>query len=530
MPVISKLRQKCNRRIDNTRLQEIVNSGLNTYLQIIKDLKSQNRENVQEKILIIGAGLSGLHSAWLLSKLGYKVKVLEATNRIGGRVHSKTNFSKNRIIEFGAELIGLNNPSWLYLAKYFGLGLIDLTTEDKFAAMGLEMPILIDGKRLTTEEVKEIEGGINEVLMKISHDAEQITYPNHPWLECDYIKSLDQVSMADKLDEWAITGLVRKVLEVQLENDNVSPLNKQSYLGLLCQVKGGSLHNNTEEYWDVSEVFRCANGNQALAFKFAKGIKKRGGKIKLNTPVKKILKVEDGVLVQTRHHKYIADYVILTAPPPTWYRIQFESKFNPKKYAPSFGQAIKFLSVVDDRFWIQEGLSPTGLNNQLGETWEGGSDGQMFIPGQGIGITVFAGGKYAEKALALKSKSERKDYFKQGLQKSFNKRFLDHFKFAKLSLHSEDKFIETGYSYHGLKNLDKLELLNKPCTEYDNRLLFAGEACSVSFCGYLEGALQSGVTAVQLIVNQLTPNEGQQIHLMTQQPIADIIEQPLQIQ
>ena len=142
---------------------------------------------------------------------------------------------------------------------------------------------------------------------------------------------------------------------------------------------------------------------------------------------------------------------------------------------------------------------------------------------------MFCGGKYAERALALKSNSKRKDYFKQGLHKSFNKRFLDHFKSSKLSLHSEDKFIETGYSYHGLKDLAKLELLNKPCVEYDNRLMFAGEACSAAFCGFLEGAIQSGVTAVQLIVNQLTPKDAEQIHLMTQAPEVKIIEQAAEI-
>ena len=528
MPAITKLRQRHNRRIDNNRLQEIVNSGLNTYLQIIKDLKSQNREDVHEKILIVGAGLAGLHAAWLLSKLGYKVRILEATNRIGGRVHSLYNFSKNRIVESGAELIGLNHPSWLYLAKYFGLSLCDLTTEDKFSAMGLEMPILIDGKKLDNEEVKAIEEELNDILMKISKDAEQIAYPSHPWLESDEIKALDQVSLADKLDEWGVEGLARTVMNIQFENDNVAPLNKQSYLGILCQVKGGSLHNNTEEFWDVCEVFRCANGNQALAHKFAEGIKKRGGKIKLNTPVKKILKSENGVLVKTRHHKYNADYVILTAPPSVWHRIQFDPKFNPRKYSPPMGQAIKFLSVVDNRFWIQEGISPTGLNNQLGEIWES-SDSQYFIPGQGIGITVFAGGSFAEKALALKSESKMKERFKEGLQKSFNKRFLDHFKSSKMSLHSTDKYIQTGYSYHGIGSIGKLELLNQPCAEYDNRLIFGGEYISTIFPGYMEGAIVSGATAVQQIVDQLTSEAGEQIHLMKNLPLPEIIIQTPQI-
>ena len=39
-------------------------------------------------VVVIGAGLAGLHIAWLLEAAGLKVMVLEATRRIGGRLHT----------------------------------------------------------------------------------------------------------------------------------------------------------------------------------------------------------------------------------------------------------------------------------------------------------------------------------------------------------------------------------------------------------------------------------------------------------
>ena len=39
-------------------------------------------------VLVIGAGLSGLHAALLLEENGARVQVIEARDRIGGRVHS----------------------------------------------------------------------------------------------------------------------------------------------------------------------------------------------------------------------------------------------------------------------------------------------------------------------------------------------------------------------------------------------------------------------------------------------------------
>ncbi len=42
------------------------------------------------KVVILGAGLSGLAAGKTLVENGYDVTILEARNRIGGRVHSET--------------------------------------------------------------------------------------------------------------------------------------------------------------------------------------------------------------------------------------------------------------------------------------------------------------------------------------------------------------------------------------------------------------------------------------------------------
>lgn len=41
-----------------------------------------------QDVVVIGAGLAGLHTAWLLEQAGLKVTVLEAERRVGGRLHT----------------------------------------------------------------------------------------------------------------------------------------------------------------------------------------------------------------------------------------------------------------------------------------------------------------------------------------------------------------------------------------------------------------------------------------------------------
>ena len=57
--------------------------------------------------------------------------------------------------------------------------------------------------------------------------------------------------------------IAREILQSSFENDNVSKVEDQSYLGL-AQIRGdGSVP--PELFWDVVEVFRCSSGNQSIA-------------------------------------------------------------------------------------------------------------------------------------------------------------------------------------------------------------------------------------------------------------------------
>src|ERR1700761_9540378 len=73
-------------------------------------------------VLIIGAGAAGLMAAYTLSKAGKKVTVLEARNRIGGRIHTLHNESFFRHAELGAEFVHGNLPVTMQLLKEAGIG------------------------------------------------------------------------------------------------------------------------------------------------------------------------------------------------------------------------------------------------------------------------------------------------------------------------------------------------------------------------------------------------------------------------
>src|SRR5215204_2431622 len=80
-----------------------------------------NIGKMQTDILIIGAGASGLAAAYELSRVDKTLVVLEARNRIGGRIHSLADHRFAQIVETGAEFIHGKLPVTLGLLKEAGI-------------------------------------------------------------------------------------------------------------------------------------------------------------------------------------------------------------------------------------------------------------------------------------------------------------------------------------------------------------------------------------------------------------------------
>ncbi|HZG01862.1 MAG TPA: FAD-dependent oxidoreductase, partial [Chitinophagales bacterium] len=71
-------------------------------------------------VIVIGAGASGLVAARELTKHGKKVCILEARDRVGGRIHTARINGFTKPIELGAEFIHGELPLTMSLLKEAG--------------------------------------------------------------------------------------------------------------------------------------------------------------------------------------------------------------------------------------------------------------------------------------------------------------------------------------------------------------------------------------------------------------------------
>jgi monoamine oxidase len=114
-PIYARLNARFGTGVDSvTRRQFLKGSaaaGLALLLSGPQALAAPAKPN-GKSVLIIGAGFAGLTVAYELIAAAYDVTVLEARDRISGRVITFDNFIPGRFVEGGGELIGANHPLW----------------------------------------------------------------------------------------------------------------------------------------------------------------------------------------------------------------------------------------------------------------------------------------------------------------------------------------------------------------------------------------------------------------------------------
>jgi monoamine oxidase len=434
-------------------------------------------------ITIIGAGLAGLAAAFDLHRAGWRVTVLEARDRAGGRVHTVRSFSNGLVAEGGGEFIEESHTRMLALADQFGLKLARTGNwrgekNDWISFDGRSGPIS-NARLWGMDLMAEVERGW-ELMSGLS---QYVPDPYQPHLARE-AQRLDAQSSLDWIESLDLHPFAKKYFIQHIRSEYTCEPERLSLLDLA---------RNARMYYTEAArppSMRVLGGNDQIPRALAEALPN----VRLNAAVKAIRLKPDGVAVTFQqadsHLTLDTDFAILAIPLTAARSIDFNSSLPAAHQRMvneiSYGAVTKVLIEYRKRFWNERDWNGRLTTDApIVITWHATSH---FEHERGI-ITAYTGGDPGAQLSAL-SDEERIQAAVAEIERLFpgSSDLIENT--ATIAWRNEPY---TRASYMALAPGEVLahwQTLFEPA----GRLFFAGEHAT-AIQGFMEGAVESGQRA-----------------------------------
>lgn len=424
------------------------------------------QKNRKKSCVIIGAGLAGLAAAYKLKNANWNVTVLEARDRVGGRVFSHS-FAQNPslVCELGAEWVGESHERLKTLCRDFSIPLQKHQFDDY---------LLQDGK-----VSRPGAWGFSEQAKAAFEKAKK----NYEKLTALQQKSLDRLDWWTYLEKIGFSEEDLRLRDLMDSTDFGESIRHVSAYGALAEYAESSPKNEMD--------YKMTGGNSRLSEEFAKRIGAEN--IKLNTLVTEINQSKGVVTVKTATDAYKADAVICTAPTQSLLKIKFNPAlpFVQREAAEKliYARISKNSVLYENRFWKDENFSM--VSDVTSHYYFHSTQNQKGR--EGI-LTSYAIGEKAD-VLASQSDGRRMKIITRDLI-DFNDDAPRLAKNIASYAWQRDKYTDGAYAlYRPGQWFGIRPILQRP----HGKVLFAGEHLA-DWQGFMEGAVETGEAAAQSLI------------------------------
>ena len=425
----------------------------------------------QNKVLVIGAGISGLAAARELKAKGIGVTILEGRSRLGGRVYTN-NTLNNLPLDMGASWIhGINGNPIYKLAQSGNIQ----TLETDYDALELYS----NGKFLEDKEQKIIDqrlASILEATEKISNRRET--------------KNQEDVSLKSAIDQ-VVAQRNFSALQLQELNYAINATIEQEFAADVANLS--LYHWDTGDEVDGKDVLFPGGYGQIVDL-LAQDLE-----IKLNQIVTKISYSNQGVTVTTNQGTFSAEKVVITLPLGVLKKgvVEFSpplpaSKINTINQL-GMGVLNKLYLQFPEVFWDKKAHLLGYVTTNKGE-WAEWLNIYRYTK-QPI-LLGFNAGEYGR---AIESLSDPEIVAKamQNLRQMYGSQIPDPLGYL-VTRWQQDPFSYGSYSYMAIGSTPQdRETLGETISD---RLFFAGEATSQKYPSTVHGAFLSGVEVAKKIM------------------------------
>jgi monoamine oxidase len=449
-------------------------------------------ERIAVDVVVVGAGLAGLSAARTLRAAGSSVVVLEARERVGGRVHGQRLADGTTTVEVGGQWIGPGQHRMIRLSEELGLATFPTYDEgDNLLRFGGKQARYTGTipriNPVTLADMAQAQTRFDRLAKRVPLEA--------PWA-------------ADRADEWdsttfetwilrnARTANARSLLRLYAEAVFAAEPRDFSLLHALFYTHSGGGVDSLAGVRQGAQQDRYVGGSQvvpeALAAELGADV------MRLGAPVRRIEQrgdvvtvLADGVLATARH-------VIVAIPPALASRITYDPPLPAYRdqltqRVPA-GSVIKCNVVYDEPFWRADGLSGQATSDEGPVKIVFDNSPPSGAPGI---LLAFLEGEHA-RVLNRVSPWERREAVVGSLVRSFGSRAANVAEYVELDW-SEEEWTRGCYGAHFPTGVwtQYGPALRQPC----GRIHWAGAETATVWNGYMDGALQSGARAAAEVIS-----------------------------
>ena len=441
-------------------------------------------------VVVVGAGLAGLTAADRLAAAGRDVLVVDARDRVGGRVLNVP-LDGEQLIDIGGQWLGPTQDRALALVRRFGLRTFPTYAEgDNLLERRRGRLLRYKGNiprinPAVLADVGQAQARIDRMARAVPLEAPWTARKAGRW---------DAMTFATWLRRNVATREARELLELAVAAVWACEPRDLSLLHVLFYTHSGGRFDDLIGTSGGAQQDRVDGGTHQLALRLAGGLDER---VLLEAPARRLTQDTEGVTVHAGSHELRARRTIVAISPALTARIEYDPALPTARdqltQRVPMGSVIKCMAIYDEPFWRADGLSGQAVSIEgparvvFDNTPASGSPGVLL---------AFLEGRHA-RGWSTARQAHRREAVVATLRRLFGSRA------AKPAGYLDKDWSAEPYTrgcYTGLFVPGAWTGFGHALRSPVGRIHWSGTETATRWSGYMDGAIRSGEAAADAIL------------------------------